>query len=99
MITAPENTYCADSKGWANTGTDPWGLGRSHERYICTEMCFNVHLYRLNNVLYADNACQNKQKLGYPMSEEVPCTHPGTGEGLGLIEACQNDNLASGRLQ
>jgi hypothetical protein len=94
IITAPTNSYCTDSKGWLNTKTNPWALTRDgHETYVCTKMCCNVN--------YQNHACSNKQKLGFTMSEQAPCSHPGTGEGLGLIETCQhnNDNLASGRLQ
>merc|ERR1711865_893200 len=92
MVNSPENTYCADAKGWLNTKTNPWAMTRNgHEPYMCTKMCFNVN--------YKNHACQNKQKIGFALSQEAPCGHPGTGEGLGMIETCSNDNLASGRLQ
>merc|ERR1711865_1269506 len=92
MVNSPENTYCADAKGRLNTKTNPWAMTRNgHEPYMCTKMCFNVN--------YKNHACQNKQKIGFALSQEAPCGHPGTGEGLGMIETCSNDNLASGRLQ
>ena len=33
------------------------------------------------------------------MSQEYSCGHPGTSEGVGLVESNHNDQLASGRLQ
>jgi len=37
--------------------------------------------------------------MGIQLSQEFPCGHPGTSEGLGCKERYQNDHLGSGRLQ
>ena len=37
--------------------------------------------------------------MGIQLSQEFPCGHPGTSEGLGCKERYQTDHLGSGRLQ
>lgn len=37
--------------------------------------------------------------LGYVMSQEYPCDHPGTSEGIGLKETAHGVNLGAGRVQ
>ena len=80
------------SKGWSGSRTNPWGFPRNgHEQYICHELSGNYRYYDPHAHAYA--------RLGYSMSQEYGCHHPGTSEGVGLVESNHNDQLASGRLQ
>ncbi len=71
-----------------------------HEGYICHNLGFAYDYW---------NDCNNMARIGFSLSQEYNgeracissascCDHPGTSEGLGLKEGCNNDNLGSGRL-
>ncbi len=62
-----------------------------HEHFICHRLAFNSNHY--------PGGCHNVARVGYSMSQEYGCGHPGTAEGFGMHEQCHNDNLGSGRLQ
>ena len=87
-------TNFLETKSWKNTKTNPWGLHRDgHEDWVCHEPSFNFRYYE-------DKSSHNYARIGFSMSEDGPdCGHPGTAEGVGLIETNHNDKLASGRLQ
>jgi hypothetical protein len=95
LVNGPILTDYIESKGWANgaPNQNPWGLIRDgHESYVCHELSFN-HKY------YENSGAHNYARIGFSMSQEYGCGHPGTSEGLGMQESNHNDNLASGRLQ
>ncbi len=67
-----------------------WGLlADGHETYICHNLGFAYDYW---------GGCNGAARIGFSLSQEYPCGHPGTSEGLGLREDCQPDNLGSGRL-
>ena len=67
-----------------------WGLtANGHEAYHC-------YSFGINRDFYGDGGIA---RLGFQLSQEYPCSHPGTSEGVGLRERNNNDYLNSGRLQ
>ncbi|MEC7985089.1 MAG: putative metal-binding motif-containing protein [Myxococcota bacterium] len=70
--------------------TSYWGFSASgHERYHCRE-------FGINQDFYGDGSIA---RLGFQISQEYGCGHPGTAEGLGMKERNNGDYLNSGRLQ
>ena len=94
LVTGPTQTDYVKSKGWANghDNQNPWQLIRDgHESYVCHELSFNYKYYGGSN--------HNFARIGFSMSQEYGCGHPGTSEGVGMRETGQDSFLASGRLQ
>ena len=93
LVNGAVKTEYLDSRGWKNTQTNPWNLSRNgHEPYVCNEPSFNFRYYE-------SSGAHNFARIGFSLSQEAPCGHPGTAEGIGMIETNSNDKLASGRLQ
>ena len=66
-----------------------WGFPvNGHEGYLCTNFGFN-------NDILTDGSIA---RMGFVLSQEYPCGHPGTAEGVGLYERVHIDQLGSGRL-
>lgn len=65
-----------------------------HEHYICHKLAFNSDHYSTsinNHAVF---------RIGYDMSQEYPCGHPGSAEGFGLRQvASGNHKKGSGRVQ
>jgi large repetitive protein len=67
-----------------------WGFSNlGHESYHC-------YNFGINQDFYGDGGIA---RLGFQLSQEYGCSHPGTSEGVGLKERNNNDYLNSGRLQ
>eukprot|EP01047_Picozoa_sp_COSAG01_P062759 COSAG01_NODE_8029_length_2949_cov_2.693684_2_plen_386_part_01 len=72
---------------------NPWQLQRdNNETRICQPLGFNINTY-------GPHQSHAKARIGFALSERYPCTHPGSAEGVGLLEETFNENLASGRVQ
>lgn len=80
-----------DIQGIAYKPKSYWGLtADGHEAIACKNFGFNYDCY---------GNLGGMARLGFQLSQEFPCGHPGTSEGLGLWERNQGDHLGSGRLQ
>jgi hypothetical protein len=67
-----------------------WGYtGLGHEAYHCYGFGINEDFYGSGGIA----------RLGFQLSQEYGCSHPGTSEGVGLKDRDSNDTLNSGRLQ
>ena len=67
-----------------------WNLpANGHEAYHCRNFGINRDFYGSGGIA----------RLGFQMSQEQYCGHPGTSEGVGLKETNNLDFLNSGRLQ
>jgi hypothetical protein len=65
-----------------------------HEHYLCHKLAFSGDHYSSN----IDD--HGVARIGYSMSQEYPCGHPGTAEGFGLRQvASGTHNKGSGRVQ
>lgn len=40
-----------------------------------------------------------KARIGYTLSEQYPCSHPGSAEGIGMAEDAYGHELNAGRIQ
>ena len=82
-----------DAEGFVGTTTNVWGLTRDgHETFNCDALGFNFDTHS------ADNN-HGQARIGFSLSQEYPCGHPGTAEGVGLGEPAHGASLGSGRVQ
>jgi hypothetical protein len=85
-----------DAHGWVGKKSNPWGFTDhqrdGHENFVCHEMQGDYRYYDSSHAW---------ARLGWSMSQEYSCGHPGTSEGIGLWEQGTNPQgrLASGRQQ
>ena len=71
---------------WQYFNPSYWGYtGLGHEAYL-----------GINEYFYGGGGIA---RLGFQLSQENGCSHPGISEGVGLKERDTNDTLNSGRLQ
>ena len=89
MINAGDSLSSSPNIAGQNPSPSYWGFSdRRTWHYICRNFGINHDFYGSGGIA----------RLGYQSSQEYPCGHPGTSEGVGLRERDNNDNLGSGRL-
>ena len=100
-VAAPAASVLSLTKG-GGTLTSPDIQGKSYKPKSYWELTADGHEsipcknFGFNYDNYGDGGLA---RLGFQLSQEFPCGHPGTSEGVGLWERNQNDHLGSGRLQ
>merc|ERR1712054_390984 len=70
-----------------------WQLQRdNNETRICHPLGFNIDAHGIMQ-------SHARARIGFALSERYPCAHPGSAEGIGLLEETYGENLAAGRVQ
>eukprot|EP01050_Picozoa_sp_SAG11_P028692 SAG11_NODE_7773_length_1097_cov_1.730461_2_plen_143_part_00 len=59
---------------------------------VCSALGFNLDIYD-------EHGLHAKARIGYTLSEQYPCSHPGSAEGIGMAEDAHEQTLNAGRIQ
>ena len=97
LVTGPTNIAYLQPKGWSSsTVIRPFGMedNSNIENYICHELSFN-YIHETNE----HTGDVSHARIGFSQSQEFPCSHPGTAQGIGLTDGVHGTQLASGLVQ